>query len=211
MSKNYLYSFFFLALVCMAPVGILSAQTLYGAQVDSDAAAARIFNATQHTIEDIQIASHALSVDMLELSAYHPIAPGIHFARIEDREIELIAHSNQYYTIVSSDEQLTIFSDVPHDNPLKAQIYLYNLLDARSCSLRAGDDDIVVFADIPAGESQQIAVNPVSSGFSLVVDDTVVTTIPSLPLKRGGSVSLFALQRDSGIALIVGEANIARR
>lgn len=183
----------FAALLLSCVLSSLGAQSLYGSGIPAEAALVRCVQLAPSGKDTVYVGATPIPLNGPETaSPYYPVGPGLYFVAAGNTEAEVFARSGGYYTLVLTRDGLTAFEDIAHDDPVRCQIYLYNLSD-ESCTLTA-DGAGPVFKGLPPGQSRQIAVNPLEIGFTLTGEGEGASGghhWDSLPLERGGSVSLF--------------------
>jgi hypothetical protein len=109
-------------------------------------------------------------------TAYRPVRPGVYVVMAYGHREALTATTGTFYTVAVSPDGITIFSDTYHDDPLRAQLVLYNLSDA---PLRL---DAVV-PEAPLLE----AVAPGTSGTRVI--NAIPVTIAVSPATAAGSTA----------------------
>ncbi|MDC7222247.1 MAG: alginate O-acetyltransferase AlgF [Spirochaetales bacterium] len=186
---NKLRAVLFLLLLFGLSALSLTAQSLYGSGIPAESALVRciLLNETDRT--SLFLGGVRLPLDEPGvIPPYYPIGSGMYFVSAGGQEIEMFARSGAYYTLVLSGSGIQLFEDSAHDDPVRSQLYLYNLTDS-PCTLEA-DGAGTVFDSLNGGESAQVALNPLKIGFTLRNGDKEYHW-DSLPLERGGSVTLL--------------------
>jgi hypothetical protein len=196
--RAFCFLIFFVSLSTLS----LSAQTLYGSGIPVESALVRCIILTETNRNTLLLGGVSIPLDDLgEITPYYPVGSGMYFLSVGGDELEMVAQSGAYYTLIFSGSEIRLFEDTAHNDPVRSQLYLYNLSEA-PCTLVA-DGASVVFGNLPGGDSQQILLNPLDIGFTLSAEGKECHW-DSLPLARGESVSI--LLYDGGI--LMGKAQV---
>lgn len=191
--------------------GHLWSQSLYGTGISPDSALVRVIYADETSGKTIEIGSESFSSDRWEESAlYHPVAPGMYFFEMGSQWIEVIPMSGLYYTLIIQGETCFVFEDMEHTIPAKNQIYFYNILDDETASLFVSASGDMLFKETEPGESVQMAVNPLDIDFALSTSDDRNIGLGSLPMNRGGSTTVIALENEGELDFLVFQADVKK-
>ena len=148
-------------------------------------------------------------------SLYYPVRPGVYVVFAAGSREPLTAGPRTFQTVVITTDRISIIEDAHHDDPLRAQLILYN---AASVSLRL--DAVVPSAalidSVKPGESGVVAINAIPVSFAVsAVDAPASTADPCgcadtspaiLPLARFDSQ--IDLTRGDSFAIVVTEREL---
>lgn len=197
-SRSYGFPTFVVLFTLLLGSGSLFGQSLYGSGIPAQAALVRCVE-LDGTAQNLFLGSTIIPAQGEgSVSSYFPVAPGMYFLQAGASEAEFIPQSGVYYTVLLSSQEIVILEDQAHDDPIRSQIYLYNLSSSESCSLQASGQ--VILEDTPSMASRQVVINPVGIPFTLVASGKEIF-LESLPLSRGGSVSLFFSEKGEVIVV----------
>lgn len=202
---------FAIALLFSLAVVSLSGQSLYGTGISPESALIRVVFTDENRDLSIDIGTETFLSSAWETSAlYHPVSPGMYFFELGEQWIEIIPMSGKYYSLVIAGDQCLVFEDKEHKAPAKNQVYFYNALTDEKATLKVSATGDVLFNDVKPGESVQMAVNPLDIGFSVETDQERSTDLGALPMTRGGSTTVIALERDGNLESIVFQAAVRK-
>lgn len=183
--------------VCLMPISAVVARDgLYAPSRPEDAALVRAVNASSGEYASA-IDIGPLRIESLapgEASPYHLVPAGVYMIGGQGGTV-FTPEGGSFVTIVTGydpgdSRSIRLFEDVPHDDPARGQLVLYNLTD-RELSLVAIRPETTVFEAVSAGESAAIAVNAVTVQLE-IRDDQGAVAEHTVALVRGGSHALFA-------------------
>ncbi|MFP4561840.1 MAG: alginate O-acetyltransferase AlgF [Spirochaetia bacterium] len=183
---------------------------LYGSKAPEDAAFVRIINSGTDTLPRLPVGAVRFArLAPLEVSPYKVLTPGVLIIKARDGQVDIAAGAREYYTVAVSDAGPKVFQDRRHDDPLKAQLILYNLTDISPINLKTADGGSEVISGVQAGESASIAVNPVRTGLSLFEGEKELETAGSVDMEAGQSYGIFAVDHSGELKIFVEQAEVA--
>ena len=188
---------------------------LYG-PTESDDAMVRVV----HAVEDSSLLPVDLGatsfgrVGFGDVTPYRPVFPGMFVLRAEGREFSFNPKSGSYYSLVYGPEGFLLLEDEIHYDPARAQVALYNLTEFDSLRLEAfsrnnPDQRTAVVAAVPAGGADRRVLNPAPVSFAVVADGNDLAAFESIPLSRGGSVSVLVMGSSEAVHVVIAEASVA--
>ena len=200
-------------LVTMAFCAALSAnaqghQSVYGPSTPGDSAFVRVLSLLPDPVRISLGATRIGPVAASSISSYQPVVPDIYVVRAGGRELEVVPKSGTWLTIACTPKGILLFSDPPHTDPARAQVFLYNLTTLPSLDLRTADGKTTVLAGVKSGASAQVVVNAISVSLALYNGSTLVTQVGSLALQRGSSFSVFALGQGTPVSVLTVKADV---
>ena len=190
------------AVVCAAP------QSVYGPSTPGDAAFVRILNLLP---DGLRLTLGAAKIGPLQqgaISSYYAILPDIYTVRAGGAEQEVVPQSGTYLTVACSSTGITVFTDPPHTNPAKAQLFFYNMTPAAPLDLRTADGKTTVIAGVKTGESAQVVVNAVTVSLAVFKGPALVKSVGSLTLQRGASYSVFLMGDAASPSVLSAKADV---
>ncbi|MBI9097366.1 MAG: alginate O-acetyltransferase AlgF [Spirochaetaceae bacterium] len=201
---------FILSLVFFFTLSVsLTSQSLYGSGISADDALVRIIFTDSVPDMNIEIGSINFSTADRSLSSkYHAVSPGMYFFEIGSEWIEFIPRSGKYFTLVIEESGCLIFEDKEHKSPAKTQLYFYNLLKTEKATFHVTDAGEILFRDISPETSEQIAINPLNIPFSITTLSGKSIDLGSIPMNRGGSVSVLLMENKYKFRSIIINAEI---
>lgn len=200
------------------PINLLARDGLYAPSRPDDEALVRVVNvsdsAMSRTVDAGPVRFHPKDPGVT--GPYRPVSPGVYLLG-DPAGTVLTPERQSFVTIIvghdaESPGAVSVFRDEAHDDPARAQLVLYNLT-TQPVELVVAPSETVVFDDVAPESSRAIAVNAVSvdlivrhraSRESRSRHDQAV----SLSLSRGASVSLFAVEDESGFRVMTGDATV---
>lgn len=189
----------------------LSAQEggLYGSKAPEDASFVRILNSDTSTLPPVPVGAVRFTrLDPLEVTPYRVLSPGILIIRARDGEVDIAAGAGEYYTVIVSDDGPRVFQDRRHDDPLRAQLILYNLTGISPVTLKTADGRTDVIAGVQSGESASIAVNPVKTRLALFTGEEELEKVGSIDMDAGQSYGIFVIDRSDALEVLVEKAEV---
>jgi alginate O-acetyltransferase complex protein AlgF len=189
----------------------LSAQEggLYGSKAPEDAAFVRILNSGSTSLPRVPVGAIRFErLESGEVSPYRVLSPGVLIIRARDGQADIAAGAGAYYTVVVSDSGPQVFQDRRHDDPLRAQIILYNLADSSSITLKTADGGTEVIPGVPPGESASIAVNAINADLVLFSEDEKYADIGTMELEAGQSYGIFSIEHSENPEVVVERAEV---
>jgi alginate O-acetyltransferase complex protein AlgF len=197
-------------LLCLLGAGSFTfADTLYGTQAPTDAAFVRVFRAVDGG-GPLEVGARRFDPPRGGVTPYRPILPDIYLLRSGSQELELIPQVRRYYTLALTAEGFSVFEDVEHTDPARAQLVLYNLLPRESVELRTADGRTPVIAAVGPGQAGRINVNPVPVRLGVFGTAGAPALLGDPDLRRGASYSVFVFQGGSGPQAVCLKAELAR-
>jgi hypothetical protein len=188
---------------------------LYGPS-DSDDALVRVIHAVENSsLLPVDLGATSFGrVGFGDVTPYRPVFPGMFVLRAEGREFSFNPRSGSYYSLIYGPQGFLLIEDEIHDDPARAQLVLYNLAQLTSVSLEAfaqesPDQRTPIVAGVPSGSARGRVLNPVPVSFAVSAGDDELTTIDTLPLSRGGSVSVLVMGSPEAPRVVVAEASVA--
>ena len=189
----------------------LSAQEegLYGSKAPEDASFVRILNSSASSLPPVPVgAVRFAELGPLEVTPYRVLSPGVLIIRARDGQTDIAAGAGNYYTVVVSDTGPRVVQDRRHDDPLRAQLILYNLTGISPVDLKTADGSTEVITGVSSGESASIAVNPVRTRLVLFSGENNIADVGTVDLESGQSYGIFAVERSGGPEVLVEQAEV---
>ena len=193
------------------PLPVHATDGLYGAGAPADAAFVRVVNAAgEGAIGSLWIGATEFSaVADLTVSPYRPLSPGIHQISISGHTEELVPSAGGYYTVVYTEEGLTVLRDTEHTRPDRAQIVLYNFSSEEGLELRTADGAATAVPAVPRRTGRDIAVNPIRIEFAIYHRGEPLETVGDLGLERGQSYGVFVFGELGDARVVIERAELA--
>jgi hypothetical protein len=196
-------------LCCLLGAGLpAGADTLYGTQAPKDAAFVRFFRAVAG--DPLEVGARRFDPPPGAVTPYRPVVPDIYLLRSGSQELELIPQVRRYYTLALTAEGLSLFEDVEHTDPARAQLVLYNLLPRESVELKTADGRATVIAAVGPGKAGRLNVNPVPVRLGVFGAGGPLAVLGDPGLRRGASYSVFVFQGGSGPEVLCAKAELAQ-
>jgi alginate O-acetyltransferase complex protein AlgF len=170
----------------------------------------RVVNATAGKTP-IQVDLGATRYDKLgfaEVSPYRPIVPDIYQIRAADHEEEIIPKIGLYYTVVCAPKGIYITEDLPHTDPARAQLFLYNFSSFPRVDLKTADGKTSVISAVAPHQYEQVVVNAISVSFAVFSGGTRLGEVGDLDLERGSSFSVFVLDGEAFAIVFAVKAQV---
>ena len=185
-------------------------KSVYGLQAPGNVAFVRVVNAVAgKTSIQVELgATRYHTLDFAEVSPYRPVVPDIYQIRAVDYETEIIPKVGLYYTIVCAPTGIHIIEDVPHTDPARAQLFLYNISSFPQVDLKTADGKIIVISGISPHQYGQVVVNAISVSFAVFSGGTRLGAVGDLGLERGSSFSVFVLDGESSAIVFAVKARV---
>ncbi len=155
-------------------------------------------------------------------TAYRPVRPGVFVVLAYGHREALTATTGTFYTAVVSPDGITILSDTYHDDPLRAQLVLYNLTSA-PLRLDAVVPEATLLEAVAPGASGTRVINAIpvtlavkgttgadsagnaaSGGTAAGTDRFEI----ALQLERGASYGIMVQRKPGGLAGLVLKAAV---
>jgi alginate O-acetyltransferase complex protein AlgF len=176
---------------------------LYAREAPPGSTFVHVFNGTPSTGVNVQIGDRALP-PLLPYTAtpYIFLPPGEHIVQAGAHKQPFALQGNHYYTVVATAEGLRLFEAHEPLTRLKALIGLFNLIPDTTLSLKTADGATAVFEGVAANTSTQRTINPLKLDLALFSGDKKIADVPSTPLERGRSFSLFVSGTESTPVLV---------
>ena len=183
----------------MPPAAHCGPTSVYGPSAPGDSAFVRMVNAVAggQPLAVSLGATRFESVKYAEASPYRPVVPDIYLLRVSGLEREIVAKTKSYFTIVFTQRGIHVLEDVPHTDPARAQVFLYNFSSLPRLDLKTSDGKTSVIAGVQSGASGVTVVNAVAASLAVFGNGVLVTLLGDLGLRRGSSFSVFALGEDA--------------
>lgn len=199
-----------LALLFFGLRGLEAQDGLYGAAAPRDAAFVRVMHvADADPLTDLWVGARRFSlVEPHSVTAYRPAGTGIFQIMVGGKSDELIARAGEYYTVLYSDQGLSVLHDTAHTRPDRSQLVLYNVSGLRPLELRTADGETPVITGVEPGRSGVTAVNPIRIEFALYHQGAMVALVGDPGLERGQSYSIVLVESGDTIRTIVQRAEI---
>ena len=187
-----------LAFMTLAQAAVAADGRLYPSGPPNGVAYLRFVNLTS---ADVTVTSPAAKIripsdDAHRVGEFDPVTPGVALTGSVQlgeatKPIDVTLQQNEFVTVAVTGAadalQVTLLRETPADfNALKSSLGLFNL--DRGCAkaqLLAGDQHLVVVADVAAGTIGRRMVNPVDIGLAVSCGDPS----PTMPVKLGGLVA----------------------
>ena len=123
-------------------------------------------------------------------SPYVPVRPGVYVVFSPTGRVPVTAASGSFQTVIFSHGQSFVLEDDHHDDPLRAQLVVYNLLDT-GVTVEAIQPAAPLFDDLRPGQSASLALNAIP--VTLRASATGGWTFDvSVELTRGDSFAVIA-------------------
>jgi hypothetical protein len=196
-------------LLCLLAAGSAGADTLYGTQAPKDAAFVRVFRAVEGG--PVQVGARRFDPPRGGVTPYRPVLPDIYLLRIGGQELELIPKVRHYYTLALTAAGLSVFEDVEHTDPARAQLVLYDLLPEQEVELKTEDGRTVVVAAVGPGEAGRVNVNPVPVRLGVFGRTGPLLAIGDPGLRRGASYSVFVFPGGPAPQVLCAKAELAEK
>ena len=182
---------------------------LYGSKAPEDAAFVRILNSGTSSLPPVPVgATRFERLSPGDVSPYRVLSPGVLIVRAREGEVDIAAGPGEYYTVVVSDAGPSVFRDRRHDDPLRAQLILYNLTEVSPVALKTADGGTEVIPEISTGESASVAVNPVKARLALFSGGDRLADVGAIDMDSGQSYGIFTMERSGGPEVLVEQAEV---
>ena len=199
------------SIVLFVPFFAFSGQgSVYGPSAPGDSAFVRVVNAAPGA-QSLVVSLGATRFDALkyaEVSPYRPVIPDIYLVRAFGNQMELVAKTKTYFTIVCTSKSILILEDATHVDPARAQIFLYNLSSVPSLDLKSSDGKTILIAGVKSGSSSVKVVNAVAASLAVFAGSSRVKQLGDLGLARGSSFSVFAFGDAASPTVLVVKAEV---
>jgi hypothetical protein len=195
-------------LLCLLSA-LAGADTLYGTQAPKDAAFVRVFRAVEGG-GPVEVGARRFDPPRGGVTPYRPVLPDIYLVRAGGQELELIPRVRRYYTLALTAEGLSVFEDVEHTDPARAQLVLYDLLPGQKVELKTEDGLTVVVAAVGPGEAGRVNVNPVPVRLGVFGRTGPLLAIGDPGLRRGASYSVFVFPGRSTTEALCARAELTQ-
>jgi alginate O-acetyltransferase complex protein AlgF len=197
-----------LAVLAVLPLSAQGHQSVYGPSAPGDSAFVRVLSLLPDPVRISLGATRIGPVASSTVSSYQPVVPDIYLVRAAGKELEVVPTSGVWLTIACTPRGIVLFTDPPHTNPARAQVFLYNLTAIPALDLRTADGKTTVLAGVKSGASAQVVVNALSVSLALFNGGTLVKEVGTLALLRGSSFSVFALPQGAGVSVLAVKADV---
>ncbi len=183
---------------------------LYGSKAPEDAAFVRIINSGTDILPPVPVGAVRFArLAPLDVSPYRVLSPGVLIIRARDGQVDIAAGAGKYYTVAVSAAGPEVFQDRRHDDPLRAQLILYNLTGISPIDLKTADGGTEVITEVPSGKSASTAVNPVRTRLAVFSNTGKMGTVGSIDMEAGQSYGIFAVDRSGELKILVEQAEVA--
>ncbi len=186
-------------------------KSVYGPETPGNSAFVRFVNATPG--EPLSLELGATAYEPLKygaVSAYKPVTPDIYQLYVsDDLDQEVIPKSGAYYTIACLPKAIVVFSDPPHVDPARVQLFLYNLSSLAKLDLKTADGKTAVIAAVASKASGMKIVNAVAVSLAVFNGQKKVGPVGDLGLERGSSFSVFVLGEGASPSVFAVKARVA--
>lgn len=126
----------------------------------------------------------------LSITPYYAMAQGTAKFSSGSVEIEHTLKEGVFYTLIAG-EYPRVVEDAPNDQPLKAQIVLYNIGNPKAVSLKTADGKTEVIGRVMEGYGKARFINPVKARFSIFGEKEKIADMPEIVLQRRASYTAF--------------------
>jgi alginate O-acetyltransferase complex protein AlgF len=207
--KSMRAAFFVVMALCAAlPVNAQGHQSVYGPSTPGDSAFVRVLSLLPDPVRVSLGATRIGPVASSAVSSYQPVVPDIYLVRAGGKELEVVPKSGAWLTIACTPKGIILFTDPPHTDPARAQVFLYNLTGFPALDLRTADGKTTLLAGVKSGASAQVVVNALSVSLALYNGSTLVKQVGTLALQRGSSFSVFALGQGAPVSVLTVKADV---
>ena len=190
------------AVLAFASIPVAQAQ-LYAREAPPGSTFVHVFNATPSTGVSVTVGEKSLPPLLpYTATAYMFLPPGQHVIQAGNHKEAFALEGNHYYTVVANGDGLKLFDFHEPLTRLKAMIGLFNLLPNTPLSLKTSDGATAVFEGIAPNSSTQRTINPLKLSLALFSGDRKIADVPSTPLERGQSFSLFVCGSETTPVLV---------
>ena len=204
-SRTHVRRLLISALLMLTSVPVAHAQ-LYAREAPPDSAFVHVFNGTPTANVGVQVGERALP----PLSPFS--ATDYIFLKAGDYAVQAGAHrqsfkleGNHFYTVAANADGLKLYEFHTPLTRLKAMIALFNLLPGTTLALKTADGATAVFDAVAPGTSMQRTINPLKLNLAVFNGDKKIADVPTIPLERGQSFSLFVGGSDASPVLVVSK------
>jgi hypothetical protein len=175
---------------------------LYAPVLPDDIAFVRVLNASESTAAE---GANTVSLDVGTTrigpvaagsgSDYHPVRPGIYVVFASGSRAVVEATTGTFHTVLVTPGAITVIEDEHHDDPLRAQIILYNAA-AEPVRLDAVVPSAPLISPVEPLGSGSIAINAIPVTLA-TVSGTEMRTEFDLELTRGNSFAILVTGADA--------------
>jgi alginate O-acetyltransferase complex protein AlgF len=195
-------------LVVAGPLGAQGPRSVYGPSAPGDSAFVRVVNLLPDPVRVSLGATRIGPVTVSTVSSYEPVVPDVYQVRAGGNEREVVPQSGAWLTIACTRQGIVLFTDPPHTDPARAQVFLYNLSSLPSLDLKTADGKTAVIGGVAKEASAQVVVNAVTVTLAVFSGATRVGDAGKLPLARGSSYSVFAVDTGKGVQVLTVKADV---
>lgn len=180
------------ALALIGGLSIPAQAGLYPPAAPPGSAFVRVFNGGSQPGVSAQIGDKSLpAVPAMAASNYVFLAPGEHPAKVGGSTRTLQLDGGRCYTAALQGNTVTPFEQDCFDNPLKALISVFNLVDGSTLSVKASASGPAIVDAVGGGNSGHREVNPTKATLAVYAGETKVADAKPITLERGKVYSLF--------------------
>lgn len=197
-----------LAAVFIPRIDAEGPRSVYGPSAPGDSAFVRVINLLPAPVRLSLGATRIGPVANGTVSPYWAVTPDIYLVRAGGQELEVVPKSGAYITLACTPGKILLFTDPPHTDPARAQLFLYNLTSIPRIALKSADGKTQVIADVESGRFALVVVNAVSVPLAVFEGTSLVKALGTLHLARGASFSVFATGERGAVSLLAVKAEV---
>lgn len=180
------------AMTLIAGLSIPAQAGLYPPAAPPGSAFVRVFNGSTQPGVPAQIGDKSLpAVPSMGASSYVFLTPGEVSAKVGGSSQTLRLDGGRCYTAALQGDTVTPFEQDCFDNPLKALISVFNLVDGSALSLKVSASGPAIVEAVGGGASGHREVNPTKAALAVYDGEVKVADAKPVTLERGKVYSLF--------------------
>lgn len=184
---------------------------LYAAEAPDGASFIRVVNAdASGSLAQAEIGGKVIKeVEPLAASSYIYLPAGTYQLKVAGRAIPVQMDKNEFHTVVVLDSGETkVLKDIAFDNPRKALLSFYNLMDEGGVSLRTADGKVAVIESVDSLNVDNREINAVKIMLGAFKSGEPLAKTPLISLQRGKVFSVFAIDVGGAPRLVVAENRV---
>jgi alginate O-acetyltransferase complex protein AlgF len=180
------------ALALIAGLSVPAQAGLYPPAAPPGSAFVRVFNGSGQSGVNAQIGDKSVpAVPAMAASSYVFLAPGEYPAKVGGSTQALQLDGGRCYTAALQGNTVTPFEQDCFDNPLKALISVFNLVDGSTLSVKASAGGPAIVDAVDGGTSGHREVNPTKATLAVYNGEAKLAEAKPITLERGKVYSLF--------------------
>jgi hypothetical protein len=194
-----------LLLLLVTPLAPFAQDGLYAPVRPEDTALVRVVHAAPDSLAPVTI--DVGTTRFAEVSAgfgtpFRPVRPGVYVVMAYGHREALTAANGTFHTVLVSPAGITVVADTYHDDPLRAQLVLYNLT-GQPVRLDAVEPEARLIDSVLPGESGTRVINAIPVRLAVTpvegADGDRDRYDVTLELTRGSSYSLVVSDGPNGV------------